>query len=147
MGTRKPILAGTIALAVAATSLAGAGTAAAGGTRTLCVGDSAAAHATLQAALDRSHDGDTIVLGRGTFAGGVTVRTSVHIEGAGAWATIIRGGGPVMTIGVRTPRRSRRSPSAASPSRAASRTATASRRSAAASTSCLPPTRPAAPTC
>ena len=36
----------------------------------------------------------------GRFAGGVTVDVSVAIVGAGAGSTIIKGGGPVLTIGV-----------------------------------------------
>jgi hypothetical protein len=64
----------------------------------LCVGGHGC-YATLQAALDASHDGDTIMIGRGTFAGGVTVRTSVALVGAGASQTSISGGGPVVTVG------------------------------------------------
>ena len=56
-------------------------------------------YATLQAALDAAHDGDTISLGRGTFAGGVTITKSVAVRGAGADATTISGGGSVLTIG------------------------------------------------
>jgi hypothetical protein len=65
---------------------------------TLCVGGPGC-FASLQAALDASHDGDTIHLGRGTFAGGVTITTSVTLRGAGANVTSISGGGPVITIG------------------------------------------------
>jgi hypothetical protein len=65
----------------------------------LCVGSARGCYATLQAALDASHDGDTVALGRGTFAGGATVRTSVRLAGSGAGATVIEGGGPVLTIG------------------------------------------------
>ena len=54
----------------------------------------------MQAALDAAHDGDTIVIAPGTYAGGVTVDMSVAIVGAGAGSTIIKGGGPVVTIGV-----------------------------------------------
>ncbi|MDP9255713.1 MAG: right-handed parallel beta-helix repeat-containing protein [Actinomycetota bacterium] len=65
----------------------------------LCVGSASGCYSTIQAALDASHDGDTIALGRGTFAGGATVTTSVRIVGSGAGATVIKGGGPVLTIG------------------------------------------------
>jgi hypothetical protein len=65
----------------------------------LCVGWGSGCYPTLQAAFDASHDGDTIALGRGVFAGGATVTTSVRIAGAGAGATVIKGGGPVLTIG------------------------------------------------
>ena len=54
----------------------------------------------MQAAVDAAHDGDTIVIAPGTYAGGVTVDVSVAIVGAGAGSTIIKGGGPVLTIGV-----------------------------------------------
>ena len=50
-------------------------------------------------AVDASKDGDTIDLAAGTYRGGVSVDTSVTIVGAGATSTIVRGGGPVMTIG------------------------------------------------
>ena len=53
----------------------------------------------MQAALDASHDGDTIKVAAGTFAGGVTIAKSVSVIGAGAGATTIRGGGPVVTVG------------------------------------------------
>jgi hypothetical protein len=44
-------------------------------------------------------DGDTIRIGPGTYAGGVTVDASVAIVGSGPGSTIISGGGPVLTIG------------------------------------------------
>jgi hypothetical protein len=43
--------------------------------------------------------GDTIKVGPGTYTGGVTIGISVHLLGAGPGATIIRGGGSVLTIG------------------------------------------------
>lgn len=67
---------------------------------TLCVGGKAGCYSTIQAAVDAAHDGDTIRIDRGTFAGGVTIDVSVNIVGAGASKTTIRGGGPVLTIGV-----------------------------------------------
>src|SRR6185295_12408498 len=54
---------------------------------------------TIQAAVDEARDGDTIAIAPGTFAGGVTIDVSVDIRGAGASATIIKGGGPVLLIG------------------------------------------------
>jgi hypothetical protein len=66
----------------------------------LCVGSSAGCFVTLQAAFDAASDGDTISIAPGTFAGGVAIDVSVDIRGAGAGATIIQGGGPVVTIGV-----------------------------------------------
>jgi hypothetical protein len=67
---------------------------------TLCVErDRAGCFKLLQAALDHAHTGDTIRIGRGTFAGGVHVERSVTLQGSGARATRIQGGGPVLTIG------------------------------------------------
>jgi hypothetical protein len=68
--------------------------------RTLCVGSKPACYATIQAAVDAAQDGDTVAITSGRFAGGITVDVSVAIVGAGAGATIIKGGGPVLTIGV-----------------------------------------------
>ncbi|HYC06803.1 MAG TPA: hypothetical protein VEG29_02670 [Candidatus Binatia bacterium] len=64
----------------------------------LCVGGSGC-YSTLGAAIAAAHDGDTITIGPGTFAGGVTIPISVRLVGAGAASTIIKGGGPVLTIG------------------------------------------------
>lgn len=64
----------------------------------LCVGGPHC-YATVQAALAAAHDGDTIRVGRGTFAGGVTIDKSVNLFGVAAAATTISGGGPVVTIG------------------------------------------------
>src|SRR5437764_10017615 len=85
---------------VAALALVGAGSAASAvAGATLCVGGSGC-FSTIQAAVDAAHDGDTIRIAPGTFAGGVAIDVSVDIRGAGAGATIISGGGPVVTIGV-----------------------------------------------
>src|SRR4051812_49483600 len=65
----------------------------------LCVGSKAGCFATIQAAVNAAQDGDTITIAPGTFAGGVTIDVSVDIRGAGAGATTISGGGPVVTIG------------------------------------------------
>jgi hypothetical protein len=43
--------------------------------------------------------GDTIRVGPGTYTGGITIGVSVHLAGSGPRATIIRGGGSVLTIG------------------------------------------------
>jgi hypothetical protein len=75
---------------------AGIGTARAA---TLCVGKAPGCFAQIQPALDAASDGDTIAIGPGTFAGGITIRKSVGLVGAAAGATTIRGGGPVITIG------------------------------------------------
>jgi hypothetical protein len=81
-----------VALLAAAPAHAGAG-------KRLCVGGGHGCYASIQAALDAAHDGDTIAVGPGSFAGGIRIEKSVHLVGAGAWATAIRGGGPVVSIG------------------------------------------------
>ena len=66
----------------------------------LCVGSGHGCYATVQAAVGAAHDGDTVTVGPGTFTGGITINTSIRLVGSGADATIIKGGGPVLTIGV-----------------------------------------------
>jgi hypothetical protein len=65
---------------------------------TLCVGGPGC-FATIQAAVNAAHDGDTITIAPGTFAGGIMIDVSVNLVGTGANKTIINGGGPVVTIG------------------------------------------------
>jgi hypothetical protein len=67
--------------------------------RELCVATGSGCYMTVQAAVDAARDGDTVRIGRGTFAGGVRIQASIHLAGAGANLTTIRGGGPVLTIG------------------------------------------------
>jgi len=68
---------------------------------TLCVAAAdPSCFAAIQPAFDAAHDGDTIKIGPGTFAGGVSIDASVRIVGAGSRATVIHGGGPVLTVGV-----------------------------------------------
>jgi hypothetical protein len=99
--TRKPMMR-RVASAVMAISLTGAlpvlfaRPALAAG---LCVGSKPGCFATLQAAVNAARNGDTITIAPGTYAGGVTIDVSVTIAGAGAGSTVIRGGGPVLTIG------------------------------------------------
>jgi len=66
---------------------------------TRCVGGGSGCYPTIQAALDAAHDGDTIRLGRGTFAGGITITKSIRLLGSGPSWSVIRGGGSVITIG------------------------------------------------
>ena len=68
----------------------------------LCVGKRPGCFSTLKAAVGAAHDGETIRIARGTFAGGVKIDVSVNVVGAGARATTISGGGPVLTIGSQT---------------------------------------------
>ena len=84
-----------LAAAAFAASAFGAGSAFAA---TLCVGAQAGCFAQIQPALHAAHDGDTIAVGAGTFAGGITIDKSVSLQGAGASATVISGGGPVVAI-------------------------------------------------
>jgi nitrous oxidase accessory protein NosD len=79
------------------------GGAASGSSNGVCVGTGAGCLHTIQAALDAAHDGDMITVEVGTFDGGVSVTKSVNLVGAGAANTIVKGGGPVVTIG--SPRR------------------------------------------
>ncbi len=65
----------------------------------LCVGSESGCYSTLKPAIAAAHAGNTIRIGPGTFAGGVTVKVSVTIIGAGTSSTIIRGGNSVLTIG------------------------------------------------
>jgi len=66
----------------------------------LCVGPQPGCFATIQSAVDAAQDGDTIKIGPGTFAGGITIKKSVKLVGVAAGATVIEGGGPVITVGV-----------------------------------------------
>jgi hypothetical protein len=91
----RRVLAG---VALAVLGVAGTSSSAQSAT-TFCVGGGPGCYVTIQAALDAAHDGDTISVGRGTFAGGITIEKSVRLVGVGAAATIISGGGPVVTIG------------------------------------------------
>jgi len=50
-------------------------------------------------AVAAAKSGDTIKVAAGTYQGGFTIGVSMKLVGAGAHATIIRGGGPVVTIG------------------------------------------------
>jgi hypothetical protein len=59
-------------------------------------------YATVQAAVDAAQNGETIRIAPGTYAGGIVVEKSVDLVGAGANATVISGGGPVVTIGSKT---------------------------------------------
>ena len=67
---------------------------------TLNVCQSGCPYTQLAPALAAAHSGDTIKIAPGTYAGGDTIDVSVKLVGAGPRSTIIRGGGPVLTIGV-----------------------------------------------
>ena len=65
----------------------------------LCVGTKPGCFSAIQAAVDAAKDGDTIRVGPGTFPGGITILKNLELVGTSAGATVIRGGGPVITIG------------------------------------------------
>lgn len=50
-------------------------------------------------ALTAARDGESIRVGPGVYRGGLTIAKSVQLVGAGRHSTVIRGGGPVVTIG------------------------------------------------
>lgn len=66
---------------------------------TLNVCASGCPYAQIGPALAEAHDGDTVRVGPGRYAGGLTIAASVKLVGAGAGLTIIKGGGPVISIG------------------------------------------------
>lgn len=100
MRTSLIALAAAVAVAAAAGDAAAAlDTARSGAATSLCVGKQPACYATIQAALDAASDGDRITIAPGNYAGPITIDKSVQLVGAGAAATIIEGGGPVVTIG------------------------------------------------
>ncbi|HZQ64076.1 MAG TPA: hypothetical protein VFA66_02460 [Gaiellaceae bacterium] len=92
----KVYLVALVIVVVAAAADAAGGTV----TTTLCVGAKTGCYATIQEAVDAAQDGDTIVVRPGTYDGGITIDRSLRLKGAGAGATVVDGGGPVLTIGV-----------------------------------------------
>jgi hypothetical protein len=56
-------------------------------------------YTSLQDALNNAVDGDTIDVGPGKYPGPFTITPSVKVIGAGVGRTILKGGGPVVTIG------------------------------------------------
>src|SRR6266566_8399851 len=92
--TRLGLIVSTLVVALA---MAGTGRS----SSTLCVGGPHC-YSTVQAALNAAQDGDTVRVGPGTFAGGITITKSVSLVGVAAAATTISGRGPVVTIGSAT---------------------------------------------
>jgi hypothetical protein len=90
---RRPV---TLGSAVAALTLLSGGQASAA---MLKVCQRGCRYAQLTPAIAQAHDGDTITIGPGTYAGGVTIDKSVRVSGAGPGSTVISGGGPVLTLG------------------------------------------------
>jgi len=85
------LLAGALAIAPAATASSGG--------HTVCVGHDHHCYPTIQAAVDAAHDGDTVSVAPGRYAGGIVIDKSIRLAGAGARSTVIKGGGPVLRIG------------------------------------------------
>ena len=93
-------IAGSLAIVIAiAAPASGAALRDHGGAASLCVGKQPGCYGSIQAAVDAAPDGATITVGPGTFAGGITIAKSLTLRGAAAAATVISGGGPVLTIG------------------------------------------------
>lgn len=91
---RRMLLLGLMALI--ATAIASGRVSAA----TLTVCPSGCAFSQIEPAITAAKNGDTIVVAAGTYNGGFTIEKSVKLVGAAAGATIISGGGPVISIGV-----------------------------------------------
>ena len=66
---------------------------------TLQVCPSGCTYSQVAPAVAAAQSGDTVTVAAGTYQGGFTINTSLTLAGAGARATIISGGGPVVTIG------------------------------------------------
>ena len=66
---------------------------------TLTVCHSGCAYTQIGPAVAAASSGDTIRIGPGTYEGGITIDISLQLVGAGPAATIISGGGSVLTIG------------------------------------------------
>ncbi|HEU5425030.1 MAG TPA: hypothetical protein VFU72_15925, partial [Nitrolancea sp.] len=56
------------------------------------------AYSQIQPAIDAASNGVTIVIAAGTFSGGIIVNKNVTLQGAGATATTISGGDPVVNV-------------------------------------------------
>jgi hypothetical protein len=95
MKIRAALIAGALTAIVLAIAPAASGASA---SKELCVGDPPCFD-TVQEAVDAAHNGGVIRIEPGTFAGSVTIDKSVKVIGSGAGKTIIKGGGPVLTIG------------------------------------------------
>jgi F-box protein 11 len=96
--TRTMIAAASCAAALFGLTTAALATAARSGD--LCVGAGHGCYPTIQSAVDAARDGDAIAVRPGVYQGGVVIDKSLRLVGSGAARTVIRGGGPVLTIGV-----------------------------------------------
>jgi hypothetical protein len=66
---------------------------------TLAVCPSGCQYSQVAAAVAAAQSGDTVTVAAGTYQGGFTIGVSLTLTGAGASQTIIKGGGPAVTIG------------------------------------------------
>lgn len=93
---RRPVLLSALTItAMLALALPGSAAAA-----TLRVCPTGCPYSQVAPALAAARNGDTVRVGAGSYQGGFTIDKSLSLLGAGAGRTIIRGGGPVITIGV-----------------------------------------------
>jgi hypothetical protein len=97
---RRIVTLASVMVTCVVASMGMTGVAAAAPAASVCVGYGGPCYATVQAAIDAAHDGDSIYLPAGVFTGGLKINKSVRIIGSGAPSTTIRGGGPVVTIGL-----------------------------------------------
>ena len=95
--TRTAAVAAVLSGAVIAFSWPGAAAASA---TTLQVCPRGCAYTQIADAVSAAHDGDTVNVGAGIYAGGFTIDKDLTLNGAGARQTTISGGGPVITVGV-----------------------------------------------
>src|SRR5579863_3498561 len=88
-----------VALASILTYLAcGSLTTAGAAASTLQVCPSGCTYSQIAPAVAAAQSGDTVTVAAGTYQGGFTIGVSLTLTGAGASQTIIKGGGPVVTI-------------------------------------------------
>src|SRR5262249_20177695 len=95
MGRRAP---GAVVFVFACVMLSCIGVEGAGAA-TVKVCPSGCAFSQIAPAIAAASPGDTIQVAAGTYDGGFTIHRSVKLVGAGAGSTLIKGGGPVITIG------------------------------------------------
>ena len=92
---------GSLAIAIAiAAPASGAARRDHGGAASLCVGRQPGCYGTIQAAVDAAPDGRQSRSGPERSPGASLIAKSLTLRGAAAAATVISGGGPVLTIGV-----------------------------------------------